>query len=54
MTGVLMNDRFWRILLKKSDFQMAWTQAQPPPENLLTTLSGFSALRWPLLLCYWV
>ncbi|CAI8838583.1 hypothetical protein EMIT0P253_290057 [Pseudomonas sp. IT-P253] len=33
------------ILLKKSDFQIAWTQARPPLENLLTTLSGFSALR---------
>jgi len=33
------------ILLKKSDFQITCTQARPPPENLLTTLSGFSALR---------
>ncbi|WP_325167134.1 hypothetical protein [Pseudomonas sp. MF7448] len=33
------------ILLKKSDFQQAWTQARLPSENLLTTFSGFSALR---------
>ncbi|WP_457327486.1 hypothetical protein, partial [Pseudomonas sp. PvR086] len=30
------------ILLKKSDFQLARTQARSPAENLLTTLSGFS------------
>ncbi|MGY3306971.1 hypothetical protein ACVK1X_006304 [Pseudomonas sp. PvR086] len=33
------------MLLKKSDFQLARTQARSPAENLLTTLSGFSALR---------
>ena len=41
----LTKGRYGSILLKKSDFQLAGAQAGPPPENLITTLSGFSALR---------
>lgn len=33
------------ILLKKSDFQFGGAEAPQPPEDLITTLSGFSALR---------
>jgi hypothetical protein len=39
------NDSFGSILLKKSDLQIGRTHARSPPENLLTTLSGFLALR---------
>ena len=44
--GILAsNDCRGLILLKKSDFQFGGAEAPQPPEDLITTLSGFSALR---------